>query len=90
VVHGFVVLERFGINEADLAPIRELEPMQMRQIPAPEPLVDRVRQRREGVRRPTMKIRSGEGSAASRGRPEDQPNLKPRPRRHRRTLRHTF
>ena len=91
VVDDLVVLERIRVHKPDPPPTRELELVQMRQIPPREGLVDRLSQRQKRVRRP-----NDEDSARCRPQPRPEapekinPNLKPRPRHRRRTLRHGF
>jgi hypothetical protein len=79
------------IDESDPPPACKLELVQVRQIPARERGVDRIRERHERVRRS-----HDEDPPWRRPQPPTQasekvnPNLKPRPRHYRRTLRQRF
>jgi hypothetical protein len=91
ILDHLIVLKRIGINETDPPPTSKLELVQMTDIPARKRRIDRIRQRRERVRRP-----HDEDPTRRRPQPPTKtpkkinPNLKPRPRHRHRTLRNRF
>ena len=88
VLDDLVALERVGVDEPDPPPVSELELVQMRQIPAREPQIDRRREPQERERRADDEDPTRYGiNRAPLPAKKINPNLKPRLRNHNWTLR---